>query len=50
MAGDEVLRRRPDDEDRLSTRSATKFAAAVAPFAIFWDAAVGHGLAWENDP
>jgi len=50
MATDEPLRRRPDEEDRLSTRSATKFAAAVALLAIFWDAAVGHGLAWENDP
>lgn len=26
------------------------FAIGVALLAIFWDAAVGHGLAWENDP
>jgi hypothetical protein len=35
---------------RLTARETAKFAAAVALFAIFWDAAVGHGLAWENDP
>jgi hypothetical protein len=37
-------------ERRPTTRDAAKFAAGVALFAIFWDAAVGHGLAWENDP
>ena len=36
--------------DRPSSRDAAKFAAGVALLAIFWDAAVGHGLAWENDP
>lgn len=34
----------------LASRDVAKFAAAVALLAIFWDAAVGHGLAWENDP
>ena len=33
-----------------TSRDAVKFAAGVALFGIFWDAAVGHGLAWENDP
>ena len=34
----------------LSSRDVAKFAAGVALLAIFWDAAVGHGLLWENDP
>lgn len=38
------------ERESLSSRDAAKFAAAVALLAIFWDAAVGHGLAWENDP
>ncbi len=35
---------------RLPVRDVAKFTAAVALLAIFWDAAVGHGLTWENDP
>jgi hypothetical protein len=38
------------DFSRPSLSQASLFAAAVAALAIFWDAAVGHGLAWENDP
>ncbi len=34
----------------VSSRDSAKLAAAVALLAIFWDAAVGHGLLWENDP
>jgi hypothetical protein len=34
----------------LSTRDVAKFAAMVALLAIFADAAIGHGLLWENDP
>lgn len=34
----------------LSSRDCVKFSAGVALLAIFWDAAVGHGLLWENDP
>jgi hypothetical protein len=49
VEGDEHVRR-SREEYRLSTRDSAKFAAAVALFAIFWDAAVGHGLSWENDP
>lgn len=40
----------PERGDRLSSRDTAKFAAGVALLAIFWDAAVGHGLTWENDP
>src|SRR5215212_6113441 len=36
--------------DRLSAAGVAKFTAAVALAAIFVDAAVGHGLTWENDP
>jgi hypothetical protein len=36
--------------ERVSTREVAKFTAAVALFAIFADAAIGHGLLWENDP
>ncbi|HEX8099048.1 MAG TPA: hypothetical protein VF660_02470, partial [Actinomycetota bacterium] len=36
--------------ERLPVRDVAKFTAAVALLAIFWDAAVGHGLTWENDP
>ena len=35
---------------RLSTRDVAKFTAMVALLAIFADAALGHGLLWENDP
>jgi heme/copper-type cytochrome/quinol oxidase subunit 2 len=38
------------ESPRLSARDAAKFTAAVALFAIFVDAAIGHGLTWENDP
>jgi hypothetical protein len=34
----------------LSTRDVGKFTAMVALLAIFADAAIGHGLLWENDP
>jgi hypothetical protein len=34
----------------LTTRDVAKFTAAVALLAILSDAAVGHGLLWENDP
>ncbi|HEX8771405.1 MAG TPA: hypothetical protein VF711_11615, partial [Acidimicrobiales bacterium] len=33
-----------------STRDLAKFTGTVALFAILADAAVGHGLLWENDP
>ncbi|MDQ4024773.1 MAG: hypothetical protein M3217_04685, partial [Actinomycetota bacterium] len=33
-----------------STRDVAKFTAMVALLAIFADAAIGHGLLWENDP
>src|SRR5215217_5096017 len=36
--------------ERLSAADVAKFTAAVALAAIFVDAAVGHGLTWENDP
>lgn len=35
---------------RLDSRDLAKFTAAVALLAILADAAVGHALAWENDP
>ena len=35
---------------RLPLRDVAKFTGGVALLAIFWDAAVGHGLTWENDP
>ena len=35
---------------RLSARQLAAFTAAVALFAILADAALGHGLTWENDP
>jgi hypothetical protein len=34
----------------LTTRGVAKFTAVVALLAILADAAVGHGLLWENDP
>src|SRR5215204_5254660 len=36
--------------ERLSAADVAKLTAAVALAAIFVDAAVGHGLTWENDP
>jgi hypothetical protein len=33
-----------------TSRDLAKFTVAVALLAIFADAAVGHGLTWENDP
>jgi hypothetical protein len=35
---------------RLSAREVARFTAITALLAIFADAAVGHGLTWENDP
>jgi hypothetical protein len=32
------------------TRALARFTALVALLAILADAAVGHGLLWENDP
>jgi hypothetical protein len=40
---------RPRDR-ALTTRSVASFTALVALLAILADAAVGHGLLWENDP
>jgi hypothetical protein len=41
----------PPTAGRLgSTREVAKFAGGVALLGIFWDAAVGHALTWENDP
>ena len=34
----------------MGLRELAKFTGAVALLAIFADAAVGHGLLWENDP
>jgi hypothetical protein len=39
-----------DGTAALSTRGVAKFTATVALLAIFADAAIGHGLLWENDP
>jgi hypothetical protein len=35
---------------RLTAAETARFTALVAILAIFADAAVGHGLTWENDP
>lgn len=35
---------------RLTPAQVARFTAIVAILAIFADAAVGHGLTWENDP
>jgi len=35
---------------RLSGSEVAKFTAMAALFAILADAAIGHGLTWENDP
>jgi hypothetical protein len=37
-------------DSRLSAGQVARFTAIVAILAIFVDAAVGHGLTWENDP
>jgi hypothetical protein len=34
----------------MGSRELGKFTAAVALLAILADAAIGHGLLWENDP
>lgn len=45
------MRPRPaDPNDRLTAGQVSRFTAIVALLAIFADAAVGHGLAWKNDP
>jgi hypothetical protein len=36
--------------ESLSARSLARFTLIVAFAAIFIDAAIGHGLTWENDP
>ena len=38
------------DETRPDLGQVARFTAIVAVSAIFFDAAVGHGLLWENDP
>lgn len=35
---------------KMGLQDVAKFSGAVALLAIFADAAVGHGLLWENDP
>ena len=40
----------PDRSHRLTAAEVSRFTAVVAILAIFADAAVGHGLTWENDP
>ncbi len=40
----------PERTGAMGSRDLAKFTAAVALFAIFVDAAIGHGLLWENDP
>jgi hypothetical protein len=39
-----------EPERRMTARQTARFTAVVAVLAIFFDAAVGHGLMWENDP
>src|SRR5919199_782551 len=36
--------------ERLGLRDSAKFTGTVALLAIFADATLAHGLAWENDP
>jgi hypothetical protein len=36
--------------DRLTGREIAKFGVAVGFLGIFYDAAIAHGLFWENDP
>src|SRR5687768_835490 len=50
MPAEPMPERGPARSTVLSSRDVAKFAAGVALLAIFWDAAVGHGLLWENDP
>jgi hypothetical protein len=40
----------PAHRGRLSAQQVARFTAVGALLAIFSDAAVGHGLMWENDP
>lgn len=40
----------PIDSRWLTGREAIKFGALVGLFGIFFDAALAHGLFWENDP
>lgn len=35
---------------KVGTRDVAKLTGMVALLAIFFDAAVGHGMTWENDP
>jgi hypothetical protein len=35
---------------RLSPQKTILFGIMVGLFAIFFDAAIAHGLFWENDP
>jgi hypothetical protein len=37
-------------QERLSAAEVAKFTATVALAGISVDAAIGHGLTWENDP
>jgi hypothetical protein len=41
---------RTTTDTTMGSRDVAKFTAAVALLAIFVDAAIGHGLLWENDP
>ncbi|MGH2686458.1 MAG: hypothetical protein ACRDJP_13420, partial [Actinomycetota bacterium] len=41
---------RPVRNTRLTPAEVARFTAITALLAIFADAAVGHGLTWENDP
>jgi hypothetical protein len=34
----------------LASRDVAKFTGLVALLAIIFDASIGHGLTWENDP
>src|SRR3712207_8545693 len=43
-----TTKRRPSDV--AGSRELARFTALVALLAILADAAVGHGLLWENDP
>jgi hypothetical protein len=45
-----VRPRTADRDSRLTAGQVSRFTAMVAILAIFADAAVGHGLTWENDP
>ncbi len=41
---------KPAERRPMGLRDLAKFTGAVALLAIFADAAIGHGLLWENDP